>query len=194
MKTIILVLTLALTINANAAEIAESAGAGQPMETAEDRAEQIGFDDATMTFDPSDDDERESAIAQDVDCSGDNNVIGIESYDPITRTFEIIDTLCEGQGPFYSTAEAIGEAVPVLWMKKDPKFFLNQSFRTNKPLEFHPTPELAMEERETLKEASLHRHDLRTTPMSRPVQRHGPTKSTAMRPRPRPSSTGTDRN
>ena len=186
MKTLTLTLALVLTMNANAAEIAETPNRGVRMETAEDLAEQIGYDDATMTFDPSDNDERESAVAQGVDCSGDNKIVGIESYDPITRTFEIVDTLCDGQGPFYSTAEAIGEAVPVLWMKTDPKLFLNQSFRTNKPLEFHPTPELAIEERELLKEASLNRRHLRTFPMLRPEKRVDQTTRIETRPRQSP--------
>lgn len=110
-----------------------------------------------------------TAVAQDVDCSGDNNEIRIEDYDEQTRTFEVIDTLCDGQGPFYSTPEAIGKVVPVLWMKSDPKLFLNKTFFIEGPLEFHPTRELAVIERESFSQSKQGRFIRR--PVPGPTQR-----------------------
>jgi hypothetical protein len=139
--TLTILISLLLAAQTGATELAQSA------ETIEEMAEQGDYDELTMTEVPDTEEEREETIVQDVDCSGNNNEIRIEDWDPATRTFEVIDTACDGQGPFYATIEAIGESVPVLWLKTDPSHFLNKTFRTGKELKFHDSRDLAARER-----------------------------------------------
>ncbi len=90
--------------------------------------------------------EEKEPVAFEEPCSGNNMEIQIEDYDVKTGTFEIVDTKCDGQGPWYSTMEVVGCAVPTLWMKTDPRLFVGKTVMLKKNIEFHPVREDAREE------------------------------------------------